>query len=294
VQKIVSILIYSIFIFSCSTGDEGSSPIKGANSLTSLICPTGFVVVLGRGNLGTNDFCVMKYEAREDAGEAVSVSSGTPWVAVKAIDAQAKCDAITKAGFNGSFSMISNPEWMTIARDIESTKENWSGGNVGVGKLLRGHSDNSPPNIMGIVDNTDPYDGTGNSSVDAVGSGWEQGRTHLLSNGSIIWDFAGNVWEWADWDADTSGFDLGPMDEATGFKNLNIAPTGSLNIDDYQSAGNYPSSNFVGFWAGGSGGAAFRGGQYNNNSVAGIYTIALYLGATISVGEIGFRCVYRP
>jgi hypothetical protein len=288
------ILVYSLLLFSCSPSDEGSNTTKNSNTISAPVCPSGFIYVLGNGGLGTNNFCVMKYEARDLAGQTVSVSTGTPLVAIKAVDSQLRCEAITESGYNGTFSMISNSEWMTIARDIESTKENWSGGDIGLGKLLRGHSDNVPSNILNIVDNTNSYDGTGNSSADAVGSGWEQARTHQLSNGSVIWDFAGNVWEWVDWDADTAGYNLGPIDEATGFKNLNTAPTGSLNIDDFQSAGNYPSSAFVGFWAGGAGGAAFRGGQYNNNSVAGIYTIALYLSANISVGEIGIRCVYRP
>lgn len=235
----------------------------------------------------------MKYEARESSGAVSTTSAGTPWVAIKAVDAYARCGEMTEANFTGEFSMISNAEWMTIARDIESTDDNWSGGSVGIGKLLRGHSDNSPSNIVGVTDDSDPYDSTGNTSSDPVGAGWEQGRTHLLSNGSVVWDFSGNIWEWTDWDSASTGYDLGPIDELSGFKDLTTVPTGSLNIDDFQSSGNYPSSFNVGYWAGGTGGAAFRGGQYNNNNVAGIYTIALYLSATVSVGQIGFRCVYR-
>jgi hypothetical protein len=293
-KNIFLILIYSFIISACSSEEDSSSIAAKVSQSTSTACPVGFVKILGNGILGTNDFCVMKYEAKDNAGVPTSQSSGFPWVSIKAVDAQSKCEALTESGFVGIFSMISNSEWMTIARDIESTNENWSGGIAGAGRLLRGHSDNSPANFLEVTDDSDPYDGTGNSSVDAVGSGWEQGRTHLLSNGSVIWDFAGNVWEWSDWDSSTTGFDLGPIDEITGFKQLNVNPTGSLTRDDYQPDGNFDTSEYVGMWAGGTGGAAFRGGQYSNNTVAGIYAIALYLSSNISVGQIGFRCVYRP
>ena len=37
--------------------------------------------------------------------------------------------------------------------------------------------------------------GTGQSCV-LVAPGIKQSRTHTLSNGEIIWDVSGNVWEW--------------------------------------------------------------------------------------------------
>jgi hypothetical protein len=114
-----------------------------------------------------------------------------------------------------------------MARNIEYTASNWSGGIVGFGRIPLGHSDNvtsdAYPNdpSKGIsfgwpytlaaasADGTTVpwnfpndaaelaagYRGTGNSSAQAVGYGWEQRRTHRLSNGQVIWDVAGNLWE---------------------------------------------------------------------------------------------------
>ena len=76
--------------------------------------------------------------------------------------------------------LLSNDQWMTIATNIANQASNWSGSSVGSGALNRGHSD-------------------GSSALAATGShgAWSTNhRTHTLSNGEVIWDMAGNVWEW--------------------------------------------------------------------------------------------------
>jgi len=49
-------------------------------------CPTGFIKVPGSATYGTTDFCVMKYEAKNVGGNAVSQASGTPWVNIAQSD----------------------------------------------------------------------------------------------------------------------------------------------------------------------------------------------------------------
>lgn len=263
---------------------------------TGLSCPAGFVAVDGNGVLGTTDFCVMQFEAKQVSGTPISQASGTPWVNISATTAQSECESITEGGFLGTFSLISNPEWMTIARDIENYAPNWSGGSVGSGHIPRGHSDNSPSNALAVTDTLDPYDGTGNNSGETPGSGWEQKRTHTLSNGSVIWDLAGNVWEWTDWDAGSAGFTTGPTDEAASVFQLSVNPTGSLTADDYKPDNDTYNStnNSFGVWSGGSGGAALRGGGWGNFTNAGAFALILVYSPSSSDSSFGFRCVYHP
>ncbi len=270
------------------------------NSSYTVECPTDYVLVSGNNYLGTQDFCVMKFEAKNDGGSnAVSTASGVPWVSIDANTAYTKCDSIIESGFDGQFSLISNAEWMTIARDIEGNSSNWSTGTIGSGMIPRGHSDNSPASALSISDSNDPYDGTGNTSGDSVGGGWEQKRVHYLSNGSEIWDFAGNINEWVDWDDSDSSFTLAHLDVTGGSWNeFTVNPDGSLQ--DYEFRPNNPSftsAEGMGNWYGTnsySGGAALRGGLYPNTTRVGIYTLSLYYPDAFSHAQIGFRCVYRP
>lgn len=150
-------------------------------------CPAaGFIPVPGSATYGTSDFCVMKYEAKNVGGIATSQASGTPWVNINwtsaittAVAACSGCHLITEA------------EWMTIAKNVLSVSSNWSGGSVGSGYIYSGHNDNSP-NGSQAADTNDAngYYNTGNVTPSS------QRRTLTLSNGEVIWDLAGNVWEW--------------------------------------------------------------------------------------------------
>lgn len=262
---------------------------------TNIVCPSGFIEVSGNSSLGTNDFCVMKYEAKDNSGTPISQESGIPWGNITAPNSLAACETMSESGFSGQFTLISNPEWLTIARDIENNSSNWSGGSVGSGHIPRGHSDNAPANTLSISNNLDPYDGTGNNSAEGAGAGWEQKRTHILSNGKEIWDLAGNASEWVDWDINTSGFQIAPTDEPSGWNELSVNPTGSLLLDDYKPDNDtYSSSNSFGKWAGGSGGTPLRGGGYTNLTNAGVFTLLISIAITASTPNTSFRCVYRP
>ncbi|MAE59692.1 MAG: hypothetical protein CME69_12580, partial [Halobacteriovorax sp.] len=282
-----------VTLSSTDQGSLGTSVATGTINNDDL-CPTGFVPVNGDENLSTNTFCVMAFEAKDNSGDAVSEASATPWVSLSANDAQARCSAISEAGYSGTFTLISNPEWMTIARDIERTPANWEGEAVGSGHIYRGHSDNSPSNSLQVLDELDPFDSTGNNSSQAGGSGFEQGRAHALTGGSVIWDFAGNVWEWTDWLPGTSSFALGPVDETASSSELSVAASGSLrNIDYKPNNDSYSSANSFGRWSGGSGGAAIRGGAFDSTLDSGAFALDLSRTPASVNSDVGFRCVYR-
>lgn len=299
------------FNYTVTAGGDTSNIANASFTIDDVVtvCPTGFVEADGNNGLGTKDFCVMKYEAKCATPGAcdntndipISQAAGIPWGSIRADEsagadsgAQARCIAMSESGFGGTFSLISNPEWMTIARGIENTAINWSSGVVGAGHIPRGHSNGGPFVELAVDDPGDPYSGTGNNSVEAPGAGWEQKRTHTLPNASVIWDFSGNVSEFVDWDLDPTSFTLGPKDESTGSKEFSVPQTGSLLIDDFLPGGAHTSVNSFGMWLGGLGGGATRGGMWIDGPLAGVFMLSLSNDGTGIGSFTGFRCTYRP
>jgi len=153
-------------------------------------CPPGFVLVPPWPTQTLQSTCVAQFEMKDVAGAAVSQAADAPWADLGRDEAAAAC-----AAMGDGFHLITNKEWMAVGRNIESTPANWSGRSVGAGMINTGHSDGAPDQALGIDDPTDPWDQTGNNAQEGAGSGAEQKRTHVLSNGQVIWDFAGNVYE---------------------------------------------------------------------------------------------------
>ncbi|WPU65056.1 putative Ig domain-containing protein [Peredibacter starrii] len=258
----------------------------GANvTLTAIAfnCPVGYAEVPADAALGVNRFCVMMFEARNNSG-AVSEAAGTPWTNISLANAKTACTAL-----GSDDDLISNPEWMAIARNAETVAGNWSTGSVGTGLMPRGHSDNNPSSVLTLSNTGDDYSDT----LDTSGSAWEQKRKITLSNGAVIWDLSGNVSEWVDWRT-TSGLQTGPTNCSASTQELASVSCAGLASNDYlPSNGSLNSSNGIGRFIGGTSGAPVRGGSWNDSDISGLYSINLGL-ASIAHSNVGFRCVNRP
>ena len=283
-----------------------------------------------------SDFCVMKYEAKielsgvlQPKGDAdddevdltnagvvasampVSRPDGRPMVYVERtadddlIGAVGLCNKINGSGLvsaslDSNFTLINNAQWQAIARDVENNSTD----NTNAGVYNRGHSDNGPSQSLagssddslgciGVTSNGDPDDDCG--SVVHINK-----RTHTMTNGEVIWDIAGNVWEWVIDDVGagfnpiipapvlSSVWDVDYTDAAFSTANrLTFGPDGS-SLTSSEGIGKF----YGGF--GSYGGAAIRGGLWDLGSGAGLFRANLSSGSSDATDVIGARCVWAP
>lgn len=162
------------------------------NSIPKL-CPSGFIIVPGSKTYETSDFCVMKYEARQVGTTDVPISTpdGLPWARINRNSAITNS---TKVANCTDCHLINEAERLTLTQNILSVASNWSGGAVGNGYVYSGHNDSDPNNpITADSDDNNGYAHTNNTTGN-------QRRTLRLSNGEVIWDLSGNVFEWSSGD----------------------------------------------------------------------------------------------
>lgn len=222
----------------------------------------------------------------------VSSPQGYPLARIDQTTSAAACEAL-----GNGYHLITNNEWMTIARNIEKRASNWSTGAVGSGHLYRGHTDNSPANALEAGSDSDGYTGTDNTSPS------EQRRTHVLSNGEVIWDLSGNVWEWTDNIIAQNNQPLGNGCDAgagTGcwINFIDITSYQGLSYDMLAPFGStYTNANSVGrLWTYGADETATtdrgfrRGGDWSNGSLAGVFTLILNNSPSSTYNLIGLRC----
>jgi prepilin-type N-terminal cleavage/methylation domain-containing protein len=303
-----------------TSNDRNRIYVNTNDTALNFRCPTGYIRVPGNSMYGTKDFCVMKYEAKavdinnptvglltpntgsntiadnttpttSANGRAVaSVASGYPIANINQTTASSYC---ISAGAN----LITNAEWMTIARNIEAQLNNWTTGTaassiIGVGGLYRGHSDNNPTTALEAGLDNNGYIGTGQSGFSI------EKRTHILSNGEIIWDMSGNVFEWIN--NNIIGLNK-PNSSSGGFWQdwTSINNYGNLNYDFVRpSNASWNSANNMGRYLAGtvtgtSNFAYFRGGNWNHVVDSGIYNLNLGYNNISTDIAIGFRCVIR-
>jgi prepilin-type N-terminal cleavage/methylation domain-containing protein len=251
----------------------------------ALSCPSGFISVPSSSTYGTSNFCVMKYEAKNVAGVATSQAAGLPWDNISQTAA-----ATTATAACSSCHLITEAEWMTIVQNVLGVASNWSGNAVGSGYIYSGHNDNSPANSLAASsDDSNGYYGTGNSSPS------NQRRTLALSNGEVIWDLAGNAWEWTS--GTFSGVFPTPANVWTEWSN------GSLVMNDL-SVYSRPSygvpaavawnslTNGIGQLNTSSGTGArglLRGGSFGDGASAGVSCLFLGIGPLYVATAVGFR-----
>lgn len=308
-------------------------------------CPAGFVPVPGNALYGTvgnkGGFCVAQYEMKVDENgdgigdentscEAfaffdgfqytwrnnkagcsytlsgrtiVSSAQGYPLTYISQTDSQLACESI-------GGHLITNEEWMTLARNIEIVPSNWSSGTVGHGYIYSGHNDRTPSKALaGDTNNDNGYYLTGQT----YGYG-NQRRTLTLTNGEVVWDLSGNVMEWVNKtqnDFYFIGCDIvdGDGDCFVDSENLKVSgeyPEIYTQMPYLQNIGykdlfllnsDYNTDNGVGyFWSYyyGTELGFLRGGSWNAGTRAGIlYLNAAYYPSFTSY-RIGLRCVVEP
>lgn len=301
--------------------NNGGLQVCRSNSWSYLQCPTGYVRIPGSSIYGTRDFCIMKYEAKavsvsdtlvglttpntgsntidnnatsttsSNGRSVASVASGFPIANISQSTASSYCSSV-------GASLTTNSEWMTIARNIEDQLSNWtteteSSTSIGIGGLFRGHTDNIPANALEAnIDDKQGYQGTGNSGFS------RERRTHILSNGEVIWDISGNVSEWTsdtiqgqDKPNNTSGNIFQEWTDISNFGNLsyNLTRPSNSSWNSTQNMGRYYAGTVTGTIS-----YAFRrGGEWNNASNGGIFNLSLDATTSNTGSNVGFRCVVR-
>ena len=267
------------------------------------ICPEGFIGVPLLSDYITRSFCVSKYEMKiNEDNEVVSELAGLPHVNINRNEATSLC-----TGIGPGHDLITNDEWQSIARNIEGVSSNWEGGVIGSsGGINQGHSDSSPIDRLEASPSDDsPCMGTGSTCSDQAWA--NQKRTHKLSNGEIIWDFSGNVWEWVKDDNKqsygTDSFISRVTNSSHPFRGRLTQGRTSLvrrAKDQFGPHGDYTNLNTSPY--GGLGHGAFhntkktivRGGYWASLDKAGIFTSLFNVTEDQRYTTLGFRCVYIP
>ncbi|MFA5746311.1 MAG: archaellin/type IV pilin N-terminal domain-containing protein [archaeon] len=296
-------------------------------------CPDGYISVPGNANYAISGFCVQQYEARidgiisngvcdEGVEENLSTAiirssySFTPRANINLCTAKKICE-------NSGAHLITNNEWMTIARNLEQVSENWTSGTLGSGMIKRGNigyiydgGNFTIPEGGYTKDNDRLYGG----AVD-FGDGRDELARLTLSNGEYIWDFSGNLAEWVDLTIIEScdgtcvlgSDDMGIQHGSPGFDALvdmnwyeftELTRSGSLTYPDIKPYNDYDSINGVGkiFISPGHSNdivdrymennvhAVVRGGNYSDDYAAGVFAMNFMWAPNYYSDKTGFRC----
>ncbi len=292
---------YSLNFCLASKTSSLAGGVYTATSLGLLSCPEGYVRVVGSADMNTPDFCVMKYEAKcnnkdpkftgvgaydnvsepcEGVHSVVSQSDGMPIGNVTVTQARAYCHAL-------GAHLMTNAEWMTIARAGEMNPSNWSD-EIWYSTLARGNFDGGS-----VMDGAWEY-ADGENSTDLA-----HRRTLELPSGEKIWDISGNVAEWVD-DTCEQGESAGRYYDTSGnpvnwhdnnLLDYELGVSGPIDESpDEQQYGSYKGCSADDY-------SIARGGALNDVGVddpahgAGIYYMNMTAGIEEPLEATGFRCV---
>ncbi|MCA9623734.1 MAG: hypothetical protein KC731_32150 [Myxococcales bacterium] len=274
-----------------AAGEE--APIAWRRAENRFLCPEGFVGVPGLYGY-EQSFCIAKFEMKlDDSSALASTPEGKPYTNVTAPEARLAC-----AG--AGYTLVTNDEWQTLARQLERTADNWAEGVVGsAGGMNVGHSDAMPLGLLAASeDDLDACAGTGQS---CDGDTWSpQRRTHRLPNGELVWDVAGNAWELT---VDRYEGDLGPSVFIAQLMEQTPPVEIAFNASAWRTLKGHfgPSGAYLSFgpptWGGlgyamfaPEGGDIARGGFYAGMS--GVF--AAMVSPMGAHPAIGFRCAHHP
>lgn len=302
--------------FSSDLAGWSISPVAGTTTPTGYLpVPASSTYTAGGDNKA---FLVMQYEAKYDCNgdgdgdtaaacsapadsglgldyrdisgfttsKVVSTANGAPIVHISQTQALTACPTGTH--------LITNAEWMTLARNAEAQTANWADGSIGStvaagGGMFRGNVGNT--DSVGY-DGTDPEYGTSRNAKAKL----------ALSTGSSLYDLSGNVWEW---NSDTitganqpdvtgqTGFNWREYTALTGYGTLSydlLRPVSSaLNASHgvgqiYHDSNSASSTQYV----------FLRGGSWAYTSRAGAFALSLGYTPGGQYSAIGFRCASDP
>lgn len=292
-------------------------------------CPTGYVWVPGLAQYGTlPGFCTMKYEAKNSGGTAVSVPAGGPWVSIDQPTARTACEALgtgyhlisesewmtiatqiatlpindtdTDASLQLATGHSDSGPASALSAGTSATDPVVSSCNLSVDMENAANAFTSTCQIRGAgaggsLDADNGYYGTGQvwsaTGYISGAANKSQLRTAVLPNGSVLWDIAGNVWEWTDAYVNGTAEKPTPVIDAwqefssiTNYVTLNYARPKNPSWTSANGIGQYYASASAGQ-------RAFRrGGAWNDGSGAGVFALGLDSAPSFTGASVGFRC----
>jgi hypothetical protein len=329
---IILLVIIGIFSLKSLAGKNSNNFVQPLGTTeTEKTCPSGFIKVPGNPDYSTQDFCLMKYDTKcsntnpacvtkegvyrndlpgcacEGNFQVVSTPKGAPITYIPEDDgtlesAKAYCK-------NSDWHLVTNNEWMTVARNIEQVEANWCNRDgTGCdnppgtpGKILaNGHNDDNPNYALTASTDDKPCFGTTSDGSNTCGGRGSQKRTLTLSNGEIVWDMAGNVWQWIDAEIARKDeprtivpgegnlrwtwgeFQTVPVNSTFSPSNPEWNSTqGVGRIYHYNSIGDTDTTLYT----------YIRAGNWRHGYDSGIFTIHLSpVASKTGIDDVGFRC----
>lgn len=271
-----------------------SSSSQDSSSGFSLDCSSldgEWVQVSENSQLGTSDFCIMKYHAKDVGGTPRSQASELPWTNINQFDTRSACESLGEG-----FRLPTDREWVAMAREVENRAENWVDGQVGSifadgGGLFQGIANEGSGTQNAC---SGGYSDALSSSPDCFLTNSHHDnrnkRVFFLNSGEEIWDISGNVWDWTNDTKPEGTVGIGSWLEFTSV---------SSSFDYLKpSDSSFNSSHRVGAILSNSEDSSrgiFRGAQANewNIEEVGIFSVSFLAFPSGSGSFGGFRCVYN-
>lgn len=287
---------------------------------------------------GTETYCSLPQNVLAQQPTSLYSDAATQRYAWNDLTAAQAANACQAAGAK----LMDVPHAQTINLNVAEQAQNWQSGTVGQGCLFGGnmdgyHWDAQEPLAAptGTDATADPYSGE-EQDASAIANkvqvcpflviqnfqlstkaGYAGRRTFYLSNGSVIWDWSGNLGEWLsnilpNNPTGVASYFTAPNGNGLGYWDWNSADNPDATYTDWTQPyladlerpwmGPYDPNvpvlatlnrqNGVGGYYGPSkpGNGAYRGGSYYKGEDAGIFHIDIGHSPTFSDVQVGFRC----